>query len=159
MKVKNKKNVVKAISAIGKTHKIKRNKIKRLTEKKGKKKKISKKALIEVGLKNDKPKPKAKVETTQPITNDNLIKLTNISYKGAPESSTPSLHKQQTKVDKTPTSFIKRMKDKLKGARFRYTIVDYLTLFINLSTISVVDYFNCLNHVFVFSLKLLQIYK
>lgn len=125
MKVKNKKNVVKAISAIGKTHKIKRNKIKRLTEKKGKKKKISKKALIEVGLKNDKQKPKAKVETTQSITNDNLIKLTNISYKGAPENSTPSLYKQQKKVegDKTPVSFIKRMKDKLKGARFRYTIV------------------------------------
>ena len=32
MKVKNKKNVVKAISAIGKTHKIKRNKKKRLTD-------------------------------------------------------------------------------------------------------------------------------
>ncbi|XP_015371116.1 PREDICTED: 25S rRNA (adenine(645)-N(1))-methyltransferase [Diuraphis noxia] len=120
MKVKNKKNVAKAISAIGKTHKIKRNKIKRLTEKKGKKKKISKKALIEVGLKNEKPK--AKVQTTQPITNDNLIKLTNISYKGAPESTTPSLYKPQKKVDgdKTPVSFIQRMKDKLKGARFRY---------------------------------------
>jgi len=137
MKVKNKKNVVKAISAISKTHKIKRNKIKRLTEKKGKKKKISKKALIEVGLKNDKQKPKTKVETTQSITNDNLIKLTNISYKGAPESSTPSLYKQQKKIegDKTPVSFIKRMKDKLKSARFRYIIVNYLTLFINLSFI------------------------
>ncbi|XP_060835315.1 uncharacterized protein LOC132918198 [Rhopalosiphum padi] len=122
MKVKNKKNVAKAISAISKTHKIKRNKIKRLTEKKGKKKKISKKALIEVGLKNEKNKPKAKVESTQPIVNDNLTKLTNISYKGAPESSTPSLYKEQKKVDgdKTPVSFIKRMKDKLKGARFRY---------------------------------------
>lgn len=128
MKAKNKKNVVKAISAISKTHKIKRNKIKRLTEKKGnKKKKISKKALIEVGLKSDAKKPKSNVETTKLITNDSLVKLTNISYKGVPESSTPNLHKQQKKVEgnKTPVSFIRRMKDKLKGARFRYAIISF----------------------------------
>lgn len=121
MTAKNKKNVAKAISDIGKTHKIKRNKIKRLAEKKGgKKKKISKKALIEVGLKTDTKKPKSAVQSTQSITNDNLVKLTNISYKGAPENST-SFYKQQKKVegDKSPASFFKRMKDKLKGARFR----------------------------------------
>lgn len=125
MKAKNKKNVAQAISAISKTHKIKRNKIKRLTEKKGnKKKKISKKALIEIGLKNDAKKPKSNVESTKSITNDSLVKLTNISYKGVPRNSTPNLHKQQKKVEgnKTP-SFIRRMKDKLKGARFRYAIV------------------------------------
>lgn len=121
MKAKNKKNVAKAISAISQTHKIKRNKIKRLAEKKGKKKKkISKKVLIEVGLKSDTKKPKSTVESTQSVTNDSLVKLTNISYKGAPENST-SFYKRQKKVegDKTPVSFIKRMKDKLKGARFR----------------------------------------
>jgi hypothetical protein len=120
MKAKNKKNIAKAITTISKTHKIKRNKIKRLAEKKGKKKKkISKKALIEVGLKSDTKKPKSTVESTQSITNDSLVKLTNISYKGAPEN--PTFYKRQKKVegDKTPVSFIKRMKDKLKGARFR----------------------------------------
>lgn len=120
MKTKNKKNVIKAISALGKTHKIKRNKIKRLADKKsGKKKKISKKALVEVGLKSKIKKPKANVDST---ANDSLIKLTNISYKGEPVNSTASLYKQQQKVeeDKTPISFIKRMKDKLKSARFRY---------------------------------------
>lgn len=125
MKTKNKTNVVKAISNISKTHKIKRNKIKRLVDKKrGKKKKISKKALIEVGLKNDKKKPKTNLESTQSTINDNLVKLTNISYKGAPENCTPSFYKQQKKVegDKTPMSFIKRMKDKLKSARFRYVL-------------------------------------
>lgn len=120
---KNKKNAVKAISAISKTHKIKRNKIKRLADKKGgkKKKKISKKALIEVGLKNDTKKPK--VETTQSNINDSLIKLTNISYKGAPGNST-NFYKEQKKFDgdKTSVSFIKRMKDKLKGARFRCVV-------------------------------------
>lgn len=120
MKTKNKNNVVKAISALSKTHKIKRNKIKRLADKKsGKKKKISKKALVEVGLKSKIKKPKANVDST---ANDSLIKLTNISYKGEPVNSTASLYKQQQKVeeDKTTISFIKRMKDKLKSARFRY---------------------------------------
>jgi len=124
MKTKNNKNVAKAISALGKTHKIKRNKIKRLADKKGgkKKKKISKKALVEVGLKSDKKKPKINVES---IANDSLVKLTNISYKGVPVNSTTSLYKRQKKVegDKTPSSFIRRMKDKLKGARFRYAVV------------------------------------
>lgn len=121
MKAKNKKNVAKAISAIGKTHKIKRNKIKRLVEKKGKKKKISKKALIEVGLKSGTSKAKANIASTQSVTNDSLVKLTNVSYKGAPVDTTPRFNKQQKKVeeDKTPVSFIKRMKEKLKGARFR----------------------------------------
>lgn len=130
MKVKNNKNVAKAISAIGKSHKIKRNKIKRLTEKKGNKKKISKKALIEVGLKSDAKKPKSNVESTKSITNDSLVKLTNISYKGVPENSTPHLHKQQKKAEgnKTQLSFIRRMKDKLKGARFRYAIFNYIVL-------------------------------
>lgn len=127
MKTKNKKNVVKAISAIGKSHKIKRNKIKRLAEKKGiKKKKISKKALIEVGLKSNSKKPKtANIESTQSVINDSLVKLTNISFKGAPENSTPGFQKQQKKVEgnKTPTSFLRRMKDKLKGSRFRYIII------------------------------------
>lgn len=121
MKVKSKKNVAKAISAIGKTHKIKRNKIKRLAEKKGKKKKkISKKALIEVGLKSDVKKSKTNVESTRSTVNDSLVKLTNVSYKGTPGSSN-SFYKEQKKVDgnKTHVSFIKRMKDKLKGARFR----------------------------------------
>lgn len=131
MKVKNNKNVAKAISAIGKSHKIKRNKIKRLTEKKGnKKKKISKKALVEIGLKSDTKKPKSNVESTKPI-NDSLVKLTHINYKGVPENSTtPNLHKQQKKAegDKTQVSFIRRMKDKLKGARFRYAIVNYIVL-------------------------------
>lgn len=120
MKVKNKKSVVKAISAISQTHNIKRNKIKRLTEKKGKKrKKISKKALIEVGLKNETKKPKTKIVS---ITNDNLSKLTNISFKGTPENSITILSKQQKQVEgnKKQVSFIKRMKDKLKGARFRF---------------------------------------
>lgn len=120
MKVKNKKNVVKAISAISQTHNIKRNKIKRLAEKKGKKrKKISKKALVEVGLKKETKKPKTKIEST---TNDNLSRLTNISFKGTPENSISILGKQQKQVEgnKKPVSFIKRMKDKLKGARFRY---------------------------------------
>lgn len=135
MKTKNKKNVVKAISAISKTHKIKRNKIKRLAEKKGgKRKKISKKALIEVGLKNDKKKPKVNIESTKPTINDNLVKLTNISYKGAPGNTTTttpttSFYKQQKKVEgeKTPMSLIKRMKDKLKGARFRYVYSIYIS--------------------------------
>lgn len=122
MKAKNKKNIAKAISAIGKTHKIKRNKIKRLAEKKGKKKKkISKKALIEVGLKSDTKKPKSAVESTHhSITNDSLVKLTNISYKGAPENPN-TFYKRQKKVegDKTPVSFFKKMHDKLKSARFR----------------------------------------
>lgn len=133
MKTKNKKNITNAIAAIGKSHKIKRNKIKRLTEKKGKKKKkISKKALIEVGLKSDMKKPKAvNVGSTKPVINDNLVKLTNISYKGISENPTPSFQKQQKKVEgnKTPTSFIKRMKDKLKSARFRYEIIYNLFLF------------------------------
>lgn len=130
MKTKNKKNVVKAISNISKTHKIKRNKIQRLADKKRgkKKKKISKKALIEVGLKNDKKKTKTNIESTQPIINDNLIKLTSISYTGASENSTPSIYKQQKKVeDKTSTSLIKRMKDKLKAARFRYVLSHILS--------------------------------
>lgn len=126
---KSKKNAVKAISAIGKIHKIKRNKIKRLAEKKGgkKKKKISKKALIEVGLKSDTKKPKA--DTSQSTINDSLVKLTNVSYKGAPGNST-SFYKEQKKLDgdKTPVSFIKRMKDKLKGARFRCVVFKYLVI-------------------------------
>lgn len=124
MKTKNKKNAAKVISAIGKTHKIKRNKIKRLSDKKNgkKKKKISKKALIEAGLKNDVKKPKTNVEST---TNDNLVKLTNVSYKGAPVNPVTSLYRPQKKADgdKAPSSFIKRMKDKLKGARFRFVVL------------------------------------
>lgn len=123
MKIKNKKNVVKAISAIANTHKIKRNKIKRLAEKKGgKKKKISKKALIEIGLKNVAKKPKANIESTKSNVSDSLVKLTSVSYQGTPEQNSSShLYKQQKKVDgdKTSMSFIRRMKDKLKGARFR----------------------------------------
>jgi len=137
MKAKNKKSVAKAISTIGKSHKIKRNKIKRLAEKKGKKKKkISKKALIEIGLKSDTKKSKAtNVGSTQSVVNDSLVKLTNISYKGVPENSTCSFQRQQKKVeeDKTPTSFIKRMKDKLKGARFRYEIILNLYMFLKSS--------------------------
>lgn len=126
MKTNNKKNVAKVLSAISKTHKIKRNKINRLSDKKlkgKKKKKISKKALIEVGLKSNTKKPKTTTE--QPGTLDSLTKLTNVSYKGAPINSTSSLYRPQKKVDgdKTPTSFIKRMKDKLKSARFRYDII------------------------------------
>lgn len=135
MKTKNKKNAVKAISVIGKTHKIKRNKIKRLAEKKGKKKKkISKKALIEVGLKSDSKKPQVKVEATQSHTNDSLVQLTNISYQGVPGNST-SFYKEQKKVDgeKTPVSFIQRMKDKLKGARFRCVMINSLLFCIYIS--------------------------
>lgn len=134
MKVKNKKNVSKAISAIGNTHKIKRNKIKRLTDRKGKKKKISKKALIEVGLKRDVKKPKTSVESTQTKAADSLVKLTSISFQGTPENSTSHLHKQQKKIDgnKAPMSFIQRMKDKLKGARFRYKIFNCIYLNVNI---------------------------
>lgn len=125
MKNKNKKNAVKAISALGKTHKIKRNKIKRLADKKnGKKKKIPKKALMEVGLTNKIKKSKANVNST---ANDSLVKLTNISFKGEPVNSTASLYRKQQKVEenKTPISFIRRMKDKLKSARFRYCSIEF----------------------------------
>lgn len=128
MKVKNKKTVVKAISTIGQIHNIKRNKIKRLAEKKGKKKrnKISKKALIEVGLKNKTKIPKTKIEST---VNDNITKLTSISFKGTPHNSNTISRQKQFEGDKKPVSFFERMTDKLKGARFRY-VTNILFLFL-----------------------------
>lgn len=120
MKVKNKKNVAKVLSVISKTHQIKRNKIKRLADKKGKKKKkISKKVLIEAGIKPDLKKPK--ISTEKPSATDSLSKLTNVSYKGTPTNSIPSIHRPQKKFDgdKNQTSFLKRMRDRLKSARFR----------------------------------------
>lgn len=157
MKNKNNINVAKAISALSKTHKIKRNKIKRLADKKGgkKKKKISKKALVEVGLKSDKKKPKINVEST---ANDSLVKLTNISYKGAPVNSTPNLLKQQKKVegDKTPSSFIRRMKDKLKGARFRFVIVKYNFLNLLIYYLGINKYENQINITFKFNVQVFE---
>ncbi|XP_050544094.1 uncharacterized protein LOC126907094 isoform X1 [Daktulosphaira vitifoliae] len=121
MKVKNKKNVAKVLSVISKTHKIKRNKIKRLTDKKSKKnKKISKKVLIEAGIKPDSKKSKMTIDKS--CATNSLSKLTNVSYKGTPSNSTPTICRPQKKFDgnKNQTSFLKRMKDKLKSARFRY---------------------------------------
>lgn len=145
MKAKNKKNVAKAISAIGKTHKIKRNKIKRLADKKGKKKKISKKALIEVGLKGGSTKLKTNIVSTQSVTNDSLVKLTNVSYKGAPVDSTPGFNKRQKQIegDKTPVSFIKRMKEKLKGARFRYGIFNMFLITSEINYLCILCTTNC----------------